>query len=255
MQTDLSRSLSVCADGHPVSGFRRARLTGRDALGLYPMPFTLRLWNPADSAYNLISAAKEISVSSGDSVLASGHVSDVFRRTVPEGTVAEIVFAAGLSLWETPVSLGVEAGASVSETIRRILAASGTGVPLLSFPGPDPVRTRPQAFFGRAAECVEEALSAAGARCCLAPSGLCVIPAAGMPVSMELSDRDLYEAPIPVGRDLLLLRTRVTGWPLGKAVSVSWKGKSVRGLVVERGVDADNTEGNWQCELLIEVET
>ena len=38
-------------------------------------------------------------------------------------------------------------------------AASGTGIQLLSFPGEDPVSTRGQVFFGRAAECIEEALT------------------------------------------------------------------------------------------------
>ena len=82
--TDLNRSLSILADGRPVTGFRHARLFGRDALGLYPMPFTLRIWNLDDSDYNRISAAKEISVSHEDSILASGSVSDVYRRREPD---------------------------------------------------------------------------------------------------------------------------------------------------------------------------
>lgn len=250
--SDLDRSLVVLADGEPVAGFRHARLTGRDALGLYPMPFILRLWNLAESDYHLLRGAKAVSVLHGGSVLASGAVSDVCRRTDSEGTVTETVFAAGLSLWETPVSLSVEAGVSVSETVRRVLEASGTGTALLSFPGEDPVRTRPQAFYGRTAECVEEALSAAGARCCLTPSGLCVIPPSGLPVSMELSDAELIDAPSRVGNNLVVLRIRVTGWPLGKQVSVKWKGQAFEGLVTERSVDADNLEGNWQSELLVE---
>ncbi len=248
----LNRMLSVFADGRPVAGFAHARITGRDALGLYPTPFILELWNPADSDYHLLRGAKEISVKYGESVLASGTVSDVCRRTDREGTVTETVFATGLGLWEAPVSLSVEAGVSVSETVRRILEASGTGVGLLSFPGEDPARTRSQAFYGRAAECVEEALSAAGARCCLTPSGLCVIPSSGLPVSMELSDADLIDAPSRVGNNLVVLRTRVTGWPLGKQVSVKWKGQAFEGLVTERSVDSDNLEGNWQSELLVE---
>ena len=51
---------------------------------------------------------------------------------------------------------------------------------------------------------------------------------------------------------LLLLRTRVTGWPLGKMISVKGKDGSAEGLVLERSVDADNMEGNWHSELLVE---
>ena len=250
---DLSRKLVVTADGEPVSSFVHARLNGMDAVGLYPMSFTLRLWNLSESDYYLLSAAKEVSVVHEESVLAAGTITDLCRGTVPEGTVTEVVFSAGIGLWEAPVSLTVEAGVTVSETVKRILAASGTGITLLSFPGENPVRTRGQAFSGRAAECVESALSAAKARCCLTPAGLCVIPASGLPVSMELSEADLIEAPVKTGIRLLLLRTKVTGWPLGKMVSVSWKGETTEGLVTERSIDADNVEGNWQAELIMRI--
>ena len=253
MTPDLSRTLLVYADGEPVAGFSRARLTGTDSVGLYPQPFTLRLWNLSDSDYYLLSAARELSVAHGDSVLAAGQISDIYRSAVPEGTVTEVVFSAGLRLWEAPVSLSVEAGVKVSETVRRILEASGTGIALLSFPGANPVRSRGQAFFGRAAECVDEALTAASARSCLAASGLCVIPSSGLPVSMELTDSDLIDEPVRAGNGLMALKTRPTGWPLGKMVSVTWKGAIATGLVIERSIDADNTEGNWQAELLLEV--
>ena len=251
---ETDRTLAVYADGMPVAGFRHARLTGRDALGLYPMPFTLRLWNLPDSDVHLLSGAKEVSVKHGHAVLASGTVSDVCPERDPEGRAIRVVFAAGLSLWEAPVSLSVEAGVSVSETVRRILAASGTGIRLLSFPGADPVRSRGQAFFGRAAECIGEALSAAGARGCLVPSGLCIIPASGLPASMALAEEDLTEAPVFVDGKRMLLKTKATGWPLGKAVSVAWKGKSAHGLLAERSADADNMEGSWNSELLLELQ-
>ena len=253
MNYELYRALSVYADGKALVGFRHAYLSGRDSLGLYPMPFTLRLWNLADSDYHALYAAKNLSVHHDDSILAYGKISDVYLQIVPEGKITEVVFAAGLGLWETPVSLSVEAGVSVSGTVRQILSASGTGIPLLSFPGEDPVRSRGQAFYGRAAECIEDTLSAAGARAYLTESGLCVVPAEGLPVSMELSPADLLSDPVSVGSGQLLLRTRITGWPLGKQVSVNWKGVQIRGLVTERSVDADNMEGNWQSELLMEV--
>ena len=249
---DLSRKLSITADDIPVTGFNHARLTGTDSVGLEPMPFMLRLWNLSDSDCLMISAAKRISIRQGDSVLAAGDISDVCRHSVPEGRITEVIFSAGLSLWEAPVSLSVEAGVSVSETVRRILSASGTGIPLLSFPGENPIRTRGQAFFGRAAECVAEALSAAGARGYLTDAGLCVVPASGLPVSMTLTEADLTDAPVRTPGGLLILRTRPTGWPLGKRVAVSWKGERYEGLVTERSVDADNLEGNWKAELLID---
>ena len=251
--TDLNRSLTVLADGEPVKGFRRAYLAGRDALGLLPLPFVLRVWNLSDDGYYALFASKQVFVLQDDAVLASGKVSSVYRRTVPEGTITEIAFSPGLSLWEAQVSLSVEAGASVSETVGRILENSGTSIPLLSFPGNDPVFSRPQAFYGRAAECVNEALSAVSARACLTDAGLCVVPADGLPVSMALSETDLLDAPSRVAGNRMILRTKPVGWPLGKMVSVTWKGESFEGLVTERSVDADTMEGKWEAEMLIKL--
>ena len=47
-------------------------------------------------------------------------------------------------------------------------------------------------------------------------------------------------------------RARLTGWPLGKTVRVKWKDGSLEGLVLERSVNADNLEGEWISELLLE---
>ena len=242
------------ADDKAITGFSRACLTGTETVGLLPLPFTLRLWNLPESDHNAIAAAKAISVLSGDSVLASGDIADVCRRSVPEGRITEMVFSPGLRLWEAPVSLPVEAGLSVSETIRRILSASGTGISLLSFPETDPVRTRAQAFFGGASECILEALSAIDARAYLTPSGLAVYSPEELPASLSLTEDDLIDAPAFAGKQLAVLRTPVRGWPLGKKISVRWKGISFQGIITERGVDADTKEGNWESQLVVEVE-
>ena len=252
MEKNLFRSLTVLADGEQVTGFCYARLTGREALDLLPLPYTLRILNLPDSGTGQLYAAKEVSVLRDNSLLACGRVSAVLRQNVPEGALAEVVFSPGLSLWEAPVSLSVEAGVSVSETLRRILAASGTGIPLLAFPGEDPVRTRGQAFYGRAAECINEALSAIPARAFLGPAGLRVIPREGLPVSLHLSERDLIDVPsFTDGR--MILRTTVTGWPVGERVSVKWKNGSAEGLVTERRVDINTHEGRWESTLIIRL--
>ena len=63
------------------------------------------------------------------------------------------------------------------------------------------------------------------------------------------------DLPFRAGSRYLILRTRPVGWPLGKRVSVSWGEESAEGIVVERSVDADNTEGKWESELMLEVKT
>ena len=248
------RSLTVLADGIPFAAGCRFRLSGRTSVGLFPSLFTLQAWNLPESDYHRLAAAKELSVLRGDSCLASGAVSDVFRRTAPEGTVTAAAFSLGLDLWEARVSLSVEAGASVSETVRRLLEASGTGIPLLSFPGEDPAFSRAQAFCGRAADCVTEAMSAAGARGVLVPAGLKIVPRDPLPAALHLTRKDLADEPaFAMNGKRMILSTTVTGFQPGEELTLSYGELSAAGLVLERLTEADTASGPWLTQLLAEV--
>ena len=207
------RHLTVFTDGEPFAPDSRFRLSGTVRIGLFPSLFLLQCWNLSDSDSFLLRNTKELSVMREDSCLAFGQVSDVFTETVPEGTVTAAAFSLGLDLWESRVSLSVPSGVSVSETLRRILAASGTDIQLLSFPGEDPVFSRGQAFCGRAAECITEALSAASAGVYLVPAGLCVIPSEPLPATLHLKDKDLTDRPsFADSGQKLILSTTVAGF-------------------------------------------
>ena len=250
---NMDRTLIILADGEPVTGYARARLLGAERLGLYPSLFMLHLWNVAEEDYLALSRSREVTVLYDDVVLVSGTVSDAYRSRGQSGTEAHVAIAPGLKLWEAAVSLDVETGVTVSETVRRLLKASGTGIQLLSFPGEDPVTTRGQAFYGRAAECIEEALGKAGARCCLVPAGLCVVPKEGLPVSMVLTEEDLTDVPsFNCGGDMVL-RTGPAGWTLGKGVEVRYEGTANRGLITERLLSLDTGDGPWRIELVVEL--
>ena len=189
-----------------------------------------------------------------DSCLAWGRVSDVFRRTVPEGTVTTAAFSLGLDLWEAQASVSVEAGVTVSETVRRILSASGTGIQLLSFPGTDPVFSRGQAFLGRAADGIAAALTAAGARGYLVPAGLCVIPASPLPATLHLKASDLTDRPVVAdGGRKMILSTAVTGFQPGEEMTLEYEGKTAAGLILERLVEADTASGPWHTQLLVQL--
>ena len=205
---NFDRTLDILVNGRLVRNYARARLFGKERLGLYPSLFMLSLWNIPEDEYLLLSRAHEITIKHGEVILASGAVADVFRYSERKGTEVQVAFSPGLMLWGSSVSLDVEAGTRVSEIVSQLLDRSEAGVELLSFPGEDPIVTRGQAFFGRASECIEEILSKAEARCCLVPSGLCVIPKNGLPVSMVLTEEDLTEPPFfTCGPELLYLRT------------------------------------------------
>jgi len=249
----FDRSLDIFVDGEPLADFGRVYLSGREAVGLYPMPYTLRFWNLSEDQYLLLSRASYLSVEHEGSVLAAGDVADVFRYIVEEGTVTVVCFSLGLRLWETPVSLSLEAGLSVSETVRQILSASGTGISLLTYTGSDPLFLRGQALFGRAAESLVYSLSAARARGYLVPAGLCVLPESDQSVSMVISEEDMMTDPEFPSGDIAVLRLKVIGWLIGKKVEVRWQERKLTGIVVERLIEADNASGPWYSEILLEV--
>ena len=248
------RELTVLADGEPFAAGIRFRLSGNTAIGLFPSLFTLQAWNLAEKDYNRLASAKTLSVLRGDSCLAYGAVSDVFRRTVPEGTLTIAAFSLGLDLWEAPVSLSVEAGASISGTLSYLLASSGTGIQLLSFPGNDPVSSRGQAFFGRAAEEIVSVLSAAHARAYLVPAGLCVVPEDPLPATLHLTENDLTDLPMVADKGKkLILSTTVTGFQQGEEMTLEYEGIRYAGLILERMVEADTGPGPWETQLMIEL--
>ena len=254
MAADQMRNLTVLADEMPVASGCRFYLSGKTSLGLFPSLFLLECRNLPETDVFRLRNTKELSVFRGNSCLASGKVTDVFRRTVPEGTVTTAAFSMGLDLWEARISLSVPAGSSVSETVWQLLQASGTGIPLLSFPGEDPVFIRGQAFCGRAAECVESVLTAASARGYLVPAGMCIAPERPLPPTLCLTEADLKDAPMPAcGGKKMILSTTVTGFQPGEEMTLSYRGTEYSGLILERMVDADTSAGPWSTQLLMEL--
>ena len=253
------RSFEFRADGQPFSFSGRAVLEGKDDLSLWPALFRLELYNLPEEQYLLISRAKTLTVSHAGACLVSGQAADTFRRHTRSGTVTEVSLSAGLRLWEAQVSLTVPAGTPVSGTVRRILSASGTGIPLLSPPSPDPASLRPGSYFGRAAECVERALSAADCRGVLTPSGVMPVPKGGLPEAWRLTGRDLLEEPSFAGGGetgaprRMILTARLAGWRPGQTVDVSCGDIFARGIIIERSIRADTASGEWKSELLTEV--
>ena len=255
----VNRSLTVTLDGEPLSFSGRMRLRGKDELSLFPALFTLELWNLPEEMYLQLSRCRDIAVSHGDACLVSGRVWDVFRHGDEEGTVTAVSVSLGLELWESTVSQCVPAGTALSETVRQILDASGTGIPLLSALSPDPVSYRGQSFFGRGAEYVASVLSIASLRPMLTPSGLMAVPSSGLPEAVRITEADLTDAPAFAGGSLhgmpslMDLSVSVAGWRPGQTVDVEYKNIRARGIVKERSVDADTGDGAWKCELLVEV--
>ena len=126
----MNRELSVLCDNQVFAPGCRFHLSGKMGIGLFPSLFLLQCWNLSDIDVFRLRNTKELSVYREDSCLAFGRVSDMFRETVPEGTITIVAFSLGLDLWESLVSLSIPAGLTVSETVRLLLNASETGIQL-----------------------------------------------------------------------------------------------------------------------------
>jgi hypothetical protein len=191
--------------------------------------------------------SRQISSFYNASCLASGRISDVYTQTIPQGTVTIAAFSLGLDLWNAEVSVSCSAGTSISDNVRALLEASGTGIQLLSFPGEDPQPLRGRAYIGRAADAVASALSQAGARGFLTPAGLQVIPKYQLPACLHLTEADLTDRPVfaDSGRKMIL-STNVVGFQPGDEMTLSFAGTTTKGLIVSRLVDADSYTGPWK---------
>ena len=248
------RDFHVFLDGEPFTQGTGFRLTGRVDLNLYPDLFVLQCRNLPKEGIFQLQNSRRISVLSNGSCLASGQLSDVYIQTVPEGTVTVAAFSLGLDLWNAEVSVSCPAGTSISDDVRAILEASGTGIQLLSFPGEDPQPLRGRAYAGKAAEAISSALSQAEACGFLTPAGLQVIPMDPLPASLHLTEADLTDRPVfaDSGRKMIL-STNVVGFQPGDEMTLSFEGTTTKGLIVSRLVDADSYAGPWKTELLIEI--
>ena len=262
------RDLRVFLDGVPFTQGTGFRLSGRVDLNLYPDLFLLQCRNlPKEGIFQLRNARQISVLSNGSrpatlqtsglpnsSCLASGILSDVYTQTVPEGTVTVAAFSLGLDLWNAVVSVSCPAGTSVSDDVRAILDASGTGIRLLGFPGEDPQPQRGRAYVGKASEAISSALSQANASGFLTPAGLQVIPKDPLPASLHLTEADLTDRPVfaDSGRKMIL-STNVVGFQPGDEMTLSFEGTTTKGLIVSRLVDADSYAGPWKTELLIEI--
>ena len=241
-------------DDEPLAPGSRFCVSGKTGLNLYPYYFLLTEWNLSDSDYLQLFWGKQIAVMRENSCLAFGKIADVYRRTVPEGTVTVALISLGLDLWMSRVSLPASAGDGVFETVRALLENSGTGMTLLDVPGEDVSFGRGHSFFGRASLCIAEALAMAGCRGVLTRSGLKVVREGYPQKPLSLAAADLTDEPrFAEGGKIMVLSTTVTGFQPGDEIVLSYKKEAYHGLILERMVDADNGNGPWRTEMMIEV--
>ena len=249
------RSLHVFADGREIAQSCRIRLSLIESMSLLPALCSLEIENLSDASAALLSAASIVEVYSsslsshaGSSILASGSILSVFPRIQSGRRILSVSFSPGMALWQSAVSLSLTGGMRVSDTIRAILAASGTGIRLSAFLAEDRPLSRPQAFFGRACDALRLLAESVQARICLTPAGLCVVDPSLQSPTLFLPEDALRSDPVFL-HDRCILSTEAAGWPLGTCLQFNWKGSSYQGLLSARMLNLDNGDGPWQSQL------
>ncbi len=250
MPFSFERSMSVFADGKEIGAGCHLRLTGSDTLSLRPGFFLLTAWDLTPSSAMLLSGSNKLEVRSNNSILASGDICDVHTYTQQGKQITEVGFSQGLSLWESSVSLSVVSGMRVSDTVREILSASGTGIQLTGFTGKDVSLSRSQAFFGRTASALEMLAETAEAFPWLSPAGLVISGKQDRTITLVLTEETLLSAPTSA-QSRIILCTSMLGWPSGSYVRYYWQKQTGEGRILSRSIDADNVSGPWKSELLI----
>jgi len=253
------RSLRVFADGQEIAQSCRIRLALMESMSLLPALYSLEIENLSEASEALLSAASVVEVHSdgtiaahGSSILASGSVLSVFPRIQSGRRILSVSFSPGMALWQSAVSLSLTGGMRVSDTIRAILAASGTGIRLSAFLAEDRPLSRPQAFFGRACDALRLLAESVRARICLTPAGLCVVDPSMQSPTLFLPEDALRSDPVFL-HDRCILSTEAAGWPLGTCLQFNWKGSSYQGLLSARMLNLDNGDGPWQSQLEVTI--
>ena len=246
------RELRIFADGREIARSCRIRFSLLEHMSLLPQLYSLEIENLSESSEALVSSAASIEVQSGKSVLASGSVISVCPRNESGRKLLAVSFSPGFGLWQSVVALSVTDGLSVSDTMKAVLASSGSRVPLAAFLAEDIRMTRSQSFFGRVCDVLRILADTVSADVCLTAAGLCVVDSSLQSPTVYIPESFLTEDPVFL-RDRYILHTEVAGWPLGTCLQFTWQGRTCQGLLTARMLNLDNVEGPWQSQLEVSL--
>jgi len=245
---DMRRDLHLFADDTEIGQGCRMRLTLREEFSLMPQLFHLEIENISESSAEMLANCREMAVRRNGSVLAVGDSIFCCPRWIDGRKVLAVSFSYGFRLWKASVSMSLAAGMKISDTIREVLKASGTGIEMAGYTAKDFALTRPQAFFGRACEALERLADSVDGRAGLTPAGVCVIGAGEQTPTVVMPEDGLLSEPIFL-KDRVILKTGIVGWPLGTGVKFAWKGNIRKGIIVSRMMDLDNADGAWESQV------
>ena len=244
----MRRDLHLFADDTEIGQGCRMRLTLQEEFSLMPQLFTMEIENLSESSAEKLANCREMAVRSNGSVLATGDSIFCCPRWIDGRKVLTVSFSYGFRLWKASVSISLAAGMKISDTIREVLKASGTGIEMAGYTAKDFALTRPQAFFGRACEALERLADSVDGRAGLTPAGVCVIGMGEQTPTVVIPEDGLLSEPIFL-KDRVILKTGIVGWPLGTCVRFRWNGADYQWVMMSRMLDLDNAGGSWESQI------
>jgi len=244
----MRRDLHLFADDTEIGQGCRMRLALREEFSLMPQLFHLEIENLSESSAEMLANCREMAVRSNGSVLATGDSIFCCPRWIDGRKIVSVSFSYGFRLWKASVSISLAAGMRISDTIREVLKASGTGIEMAGYTAKDFALTRPQAFFGRACEALERLADSVDGRVGLTPAGVCVIGTEEVTPTVVMPEEELLSEPIFL-KDRVILKTGIVGWPLGTCVRFRWNGADYQGVMMSRMLDLDNAGGSWESQV------
>jgi len=244
----MRRDLHLFADDTEIGQGCRMRLALREEFSLMPQLFHLEIENLSESSAEMLANCREMAVRSNGSVLATGDSIFCCPRWIDGRKIVSVSFSYGFRLWKASVSISLAAGMRISDTIREVLKASGTGIEMAGYTAKDFALTRPQAFFGRACEALERLADSVDGRVGLTPAGVCVIGTEEVTPTVVMPEEELLSEPIFL-KDRVILKTGIVGWPLGTCVRFRWNGADYQGVMMSRMLDLDNAGGSWESQI------
>jgi len=244
----IERDLHLLADDTEIGQGCRMRVALREEFSLMPQLFHLEIENLSDSSAEMLANCREMAVRSNGSVLAMGDSIFCCPRWIDGRKVLSVSFSYGFRLWKASVSISLAAGMKISDTIREVLKASGTGIQMAGYTAEDFSLTRPQAFFGRVCEALERLADSVGGRIGLTSAGVCVIGMREATPTVMMPEDELLSEPVFL-KDRMILKTGIVGWPLGTYVQFRWNGADYQGVMMSRMLDLDNAGRSWESQI------
>lgn len=241
---DFDRTLRLYADGKLVDT-ERIRVVGKSSMTLSPDAWTVSLSNADAGSRSQLGNAKEMVVTNGSGgVLCKGTPVDVTVVTEGVTEIARVLLVSGMDFWRSTVSMSIQGGSSVQETLCMLISRAGLPLSMGLCPGASGRIPSGQTFYGRTAGYVDRLASMIGGRA-FTFQGLLGIAVPGDTEAAALTEEMAGEPEEWLGG--WRIRTRMIGYPIGQTLKLN--GRIYR--MVGQEIEADTRQGAWTSYLLL----